>query len=116
MKYLDEYRDGDRVKAQLQVLHRIVSRPWQVMEICGGQTHNFLKSGLDGLLPDKITLFRMPILAQCSTPEDVRRGVHAMLDAFGDTSRLIVSCGGGMPPGVPTDNIRAFIAAVAERG
>lgn len=46
------------------------------------------------------------------TPEDVRKGVESMLGAVEDPSHLIVSCGGGMPPGVPTDNIRAFIDAV----
>jgi uroporphyrinogen-III decarboxylase len=46
------------------------------------------------------------------TPEDVTRSVTEMLAAVGDTSRVIASCGGGMPPGVSTENIAAFIAAV----
>ena len=46
------------------------------------------------------------------TPGDVQRTVKAMLDALGDHSRLVVSCGGGMPPEVPTQNIRALISAV----
>ena len=45
------------------------------------------------------------------TPEDVTRAVTAMLDSLEDPSRLIVSCGGGMPPGAPTENIRALISA-----
>jgi uroporphyrinogen-III decarboxylase len=50
------------------------------------------------------------------SPADVRRSVHEMLDALEDTSRLIVSCGGGMPPGVSTENIRTLITTVKERG
>jgi uroporphyrinogen-III decarboxylase len=50
------------------------------------------------------------------TPEDVRRSVGDMLGALEDRSRLIVSCGGGMPPDAPTENIRAMIAAVEEYG
>ncbi|MBP1635162.1 MAG: uroporphyrinogen decarboxylase [Acidobacteria bacterium] len=46
------------------------------------------------------------------TPEDVARATAAMLAAVGDPSRLIVSCGGGMPPGAPTANIQALIATV----
>jgi uroporphyrinogen-III decarboxylase len=48
------------------------------------------------------------------TAEDVRRTVREMLDALDDHSRLIVSCGGGMPPEVPAENIRAMIATVQE--
>jgi uroporphyrinogen decarboxylase len=46
------------------------------------------------------------------TPSDVSRAVIAMLNSLEDCSRLIVSCGGGMPPGAPTENIRAMISAV----
>jgi uroporphyrinogen decarboxylase len=46
------------------------------------------------------------------TPEDVTRAVTEMLGALGDTSRLVASCGGGLPPGVPSANIDAFIEAV----
>jgi uroporphyrinogen decarboxylase len=45
------------------------------------------------------------------TPEDVRAAVRTALDSVEDKSRLILSCGGGMPPGVPTENIRAFCEA-----
>jgi uroporphyrinogen decarboxylase len=50
------------------------------------------------------------------TPDDVARSVREMLLGLEDHSRLIVSCGGGMPPGVPTQNIQAMIAAVEEHG
>jgi uroporphyrinogen decarboxylase len=46
------------------------------------------------------------------TPEDVRNSVKAALDSVPDKSRIILSCGGGMPPDVPTENIEAFLSAV----
>jgi uroporphyrinogen decarboxylase len=49
------------------------------------------------------------------TPEDVTRSVTDMLHALEDRSRLIISCGGGMPPGVPTENLLAFISAAEQR-
>jgi uroporphyrinogen decarboxylase len=53
------------------------------------------------------------VLAE-GTPAGVRRSVTEMLNTLDDTSRLIVSCGGGMPPNAPSENIRALISAVAE--
>jgi len=46
--------------------------------------------------------------------EDVQRSTAKMLDSQQDHSRLIVSCGGGMPPDAPTENIQALIAATKE--
>jgi uroporphyrinogen-III decarboxylase len=48
------------------------------------------------------------------SPDDVSRAVANMLEDVEDHSRLIVSCGGGMPPGVPTENIQALISTVAK--
>ena len=45
-------------------------------------------------------------------PDDVQRAVTDMLKGLQDHSRLIVSCGGGMPPRVPTENIEALVVAV----
>jgi uroporphyrinogen decarboxylase len=53
------------------------------------------------------------VLAE-GTPEDVKRSVEEILRPIEDRSRLILSCGGGMPPHAPTKNIRALIAAVDE--
>ncbi len=67
-----------------------------------------------GLVGDQVTLLgNLPprdVFAQ-GTPDEVFAGVRAMLAPVEDTRRLIVSCGGGMPPGVPTENIEAFMAA-----
>ena len=46
------------------------------------------------------------------TPDDVERSATQMLSNLEDHSKLVVSCGGGMPPGVPTENIKALIYSV----
>jgi uroporphyrinogen-III decarboxylase len=53
------------------------------------------------------------VLAE-GTPSDVTRAVTEMLAAVDDRSRLIVSCGGGMPPNAPTENINALISTVEQ--
>jgi uroporphyrinogen decarboxylase len=66
---------------------------------------------------DRVTLMgNIPprdVLAE-GTPEDVKRSVTEMLLALEDKSRIIVSCGGGMPPKVSTANIKALISTVEE--
>lgn len=49
---------------------------------------------------------------EMGTPEDVRNSVKAALDSVEDKSRIVISCGGGMPPDVSTENIEAFLSAV----
>lgn len=67
------------------------------------------------LTENKVTLLgNLPprdVLA-AGTENDVRTGVKDMMSSVKDHSRIIWSCGGGMPPDVSTENIRAFIAAV----
>ena len=64
---------------------------------------------------NKITLLgNIPprdVLAQ-GTPDDVKRAVTDLVNGLQDRSRLILSCGGGMPPGAPTENIQTFITTV----
>jgi hydrogenase expression/formation protein HypD len=68
MKYLDEYRDGDLTRVLLAEIQQVVTRPWVLMEVCGGQTHAILKSGLDRLLPPEIELVHGPGCPVCVTP------------------------------------------------
>lgn len=56
MKYLDEYRDPKTVKKLTEAIKSITTQQWQIMEVCGGQTHSILKYGIDQLLPDEINL------------------------------------------------------------
>ena len=51
MRHVDEYRDPAAVKAVVERIHATVTRPWTLMEVCGGQTHSILKFGMDELLP-----------------------------------------------------------------
>ena len=68
MKYLDEYRDGDRAQQLAREIHRLTTRPWNIMEVCGGQTHAIVKFGIDELLPKQITLIHGPGCPVCVTP------------------------------------------------
>lgn len=68
MKYLDEYRDPGLAQKLLADLRNTVTRSWTLMEICGGQTHSIIKSGLDRLLPEEITLVHGPGCPVCVTP------------------------------------------------
>jgi hydrogenase expression/formation protein HypD len=68
MRYVDEYRDAALVKGVLEEIRRTVTRPWVVMEICGGQTHAIMRYGLDELLPEAIELVHGPGCPVCVTP------------------------------------------------
>lgn len=65
---LNQFRNADLVKAGIAEIHKITTRPWAIMEICGGQTHAILRSGLDELLPEKIELVHGPGCPVCVTP------------------------------------------------
>ncbi len=68
MKYLDEYRDADLTHKLLADIKKTVTRPWTMMEVCGGQTHSIIKSGLDRMLPSEINLIHGPGCPVCVTP------------------------------------------------
>ncbi|MBY0502437.1 MAG: hydrogenase formation protein HypD [Bryobacteraceae bacterium] len=68
MKYLDEYRNPTLAKAILAEIHASVTRPWVLMEICGGQTHSLMRYGIDELLPPQIELVHGPGCPVCVTP------------------------------------------------
>lgn len=67
MKHITEYRDASLVQKAATELQRIVTRPWVVMEICGGQTHSIMRHGLDQLLPEVIELAHGPGCPVCVT-------------------------------------------------
>ena len=68
MKYLDEYRDADLTHRLLAELRKTITRPWTLMEVCGGQTHSIIRSGLDRMLPPELTLVHGPGCPVCVTP------------------------------------------------
>ncbi|KYG00023.1 hydrogenase formation protein HupD [Sorangium cellulosum] len=68
MRFIDEYRDAQRVGPYVEAIRRVVSRPWSIMEVCGGQTHAIVRFGLDELLPPEISLLHGPGCPVCVTP------------------------------------------------
>ena len=71
MKYLDEYRDAKTAQQFVREIHRLTTRPWSVMEVCGGQTHAIVKFGIDELLPKQIALIHGPGCPVCVTPLEI---------------------------------------------
>ncbi len=68
MKYITEYRDSALVNGVINEIRRTVTRPWTLMEICGGQTHAIVRYGIDQLLPPEIELVHGPGCPVCVTP------------------------------------------------
>jgi hydrogenase expression/formation protein HypD len=68
MKYVEEYRDPIHAKQLLGEIHAVVTRPWSLMEVCGGQTHTIVRQGIDDLLPDGLRMVHGPGCPVCVTP------------------------------------------------
>jgi len=95
MKFVDEYRDPEAVRSLVTALRAATTRPWTIMEICGGQTHAIVKYGLDALIPGEITLVHGPGCPVCVTPvELIDRAVaiasqpDVLFTSFGDMLRV----------------------------
>jgi hydrogenase expression/formation protein HypD len=95
MKYLDEYRNHDVAQKIVTEIRRTVTRPWTIMEVCGGQTHSIVKYGLDYLLPREIELVHGPGCPVCVTPLEMIDRAHAIARrpdvifcSFGDMLRV----------------------------
>ena len=95
MRFVDEYRTEAAVRRCARALARTATRPWTLMEVCGGQTHAILRFGLDQLLPAGIELLHGPGCPVCVTPvELVDRAVAlaaqpgVTLCSFGDMVRV----------------------------
>ena len=95
MRFVDEYRDAAAVRGLARALAEITTRPWTLMEVCGGQTHTIVRFGLDSLLPPGVSLVHGPGCPVCVTPvELIDRAVaiaarpDAILCSFGDMVRV----------------------------
>jgi hydrogenase expression/formation protein HypD len=95
LKHLTEFRDPRLVAVVLAELHRATTRPHTIMEICGGQTHAIVRSGLDHLLPAGLTLVHGPGCPVCVTPLEVldqalaiARRPGVIFTTFGDMLRV----------------------------
>ncbi|AFZ18833.1 hydrogenase formation protein HypD [Allocoleopsis franciscana] len=71
MKFVDEYRDAQLAQQYAEAIASIATRPWSIMEICGGQTHSIVKFGIDTLLPKTITLIHGPGCPVCVTSAEI---------------------------------------------
>jgi hydrogenase expression/formation protein HypD len=95
VKYLDEYRDGELAQRVAREVHRVTTRSWNIMEVCGGQTHAIVKFGIDELLPKTITLIHGPGCPVCVTPLemidkalDIAALPNVTFTSFGDMLRV----------------------------
>jgi len=95
VKYLDEFRDPELARRLFDEIRATVTRPWALMEVCGGQTHSIIRHGIDQLLPPEIELIHGPGCPVCVTPLEVidkaleiasRPGV--IFCSFGDMLRV----------------------------
>ena len=95
MKYLDEYRDAEPARQFAREIHRITTHAWNIMEVCGGQTHAIVKFGIDELLPKHITLIHGPGCPVCVTSVEliekaleIAAQPNVIFASFGDMLRV----------------------------
>jgi hydrogenase expression/formation protein HypD len=95
VKFVNEFRDAKIAQQLGREISTLVTRPWTIMEICGGQTHAIVKYGIDELLPKEISLVHGPGCPVCVTPlEIIDRAIaiasqpHTILCSFGDMLRV----------------------------
>jgi hydrogenase expression/formation protein HypD len=95
MRFVDEYRNQADAQKFIQAIDQLVTRPWTLMEICGGQTHTLIKSGIDQMLPPEVTLIHGPGCPVCVTPLElidkaiiIARRPEVIFTSFGDMLRV----------------------------
>lgn len=95
MKYLSEFRDEEIVRKLLRKIEKSVSRPWNIMEVCGGQTHGLVRHGLLDMLPGEIRMIHGPGCPVCVTPVSlIDKAVELALEhrvilcSYGDMLRV----------------------------
>ncbi len=95
MKFVDEYRSADAAREVSEAIRRLTTCRWTIMEVCGGQTHTILKTGLEDLLPEEIELVHGPGCPVCVTPlEQIDKAIEiaarpdVIFCSFGDMLRV----------------------------
>jgi hydrogenase expression/formation protein HypD len=95
VKYLSEYRDGEVARGLVQRIRRVATRPWVLMEVCGGQTHTIVRQGLTELLGGAVEMIHGPGCPVCVTPlEQIDKALRLAADSnviftsFGDMLRV----------------------------
>ncbi|HYX54206.1 MAG TPA: hydrogenase formation protein HypD [Candidatus Limnocylindrales bacterium] len=71
MKYLTEFRDGEIARKLAADIRAVVTRPWKIMEVCGGQTHSIIRNGIDQLIPKEVEMVHGPGCPVCVTPLEI---------------------------------------------
>ena len=100
MKYIDEYRDTEQVRSLVRAIRKVVTKPWHIMEICGGQTHAIARYRLEEMLPEKVRLLHGPGCPVCVLPVgriemaiDLALSEKVILCTYADTLRVPTSKG-----------------------
>ena len=94
MKFLSEYRDGEQTRRILDEIAATVSQTWNIMEVCGGQTHGLVRNGIIDLLPDRVRMIHGPGCPVCVTPVNLIDKAVELLEhgvivcSFGDMIRV----------------------------
>jgi hydrogenase expression/formation protein HypD len=100
MKYLTEFRNGEIAQRMAREIHALTTRPWKIMEVCGGQTHSIIRNGIDQMLPAGIEMVHGPGCPVCVTPLELIDKALAIAAqpgvifcSFGDMLRVPGSAG-----------------------
>lgn len=95
MKYIEEFNDPGLARRLLDEIRATVTRPWAMMEVCGGQTHSIIRHGIDQLLPDEVELIHGPGCPVCVTPLEmidkalaIASRPNVVFCSFGDMLRV----------------------------
>ena len=95
MKYVTEFRNQELVEQYLSEIKKITTRPWKIMEVCGGQTHSLVKNGILNLLPKEVEMIHGPGCPVCVTPLNlIDKAIYlaeekkVILCSFGDMLRV----------------------------
>lgn len=114
MKYVDEFRDPAAARRLVAEIRRRVTRPWTIMEVCGGQTHSLLRHGIEEELRDEVELIHGPGCPVCVTPLEAIDFAHelaarpdVMLTSFGDMLRVPGSRGSLLDVSAAGGRVRA---------
>ena len=95
MKYVEEFRDSEKMKFWAKKIDALVTKPFTIMEVCGGQTHSLLRFGIDSLLPKNVEMLHGPGCPVCVTPAaiidqaiDLAKRPNVILATYGDMLRV----------------------------
>src|SRR6185295_8997403 len=95
MKYLDEYRSSEVAVGLARRIAETATRPWVLMEVCGGQTHSIVRYGIDRMIPSQVELVHGPGCPVCVTSLEMIDRAHAIaahpdviFTSFGDMLRV----------------------------